>query len=523
MSKTTSDILFRFIKSLSPTEKRYFKLFASRHTIGNKNEYLKMFEAIDKMEAYDEAALRKTFRRLKAKNSFSIAKNRLYETILRSLDAFHSESSVDVQLRSQLHYAEILYKKSLYDECHKMLLKSKKLAIRYEKHSILLDIYKWEKKLIEKDGYATITEEGLMNLLEDDMLILDKINNYADFWNLKSRLFFKLNRYGKVRDLKELQEFKTIIDNVLLKSEEAALTYETRCLHAHIYSAYYFGTGDYYKSFDYIKKHLELMESTPEMLLEEPNKYFAALSNMIYLCTQLNKYKEIPLFLKRLKEIPVMLGKKTTEDLEIKLFSTSMSAELTLYIQTGQFKKAELLIPALINGLKKYKDKINKMREAFFYFNIAIVYFAIGKYNEALKWLNRLLNDSDLDANQDIHAFARIFDLVVHLEIGNNQLIPYTLRSVQRYLTKRKRMYKFETVFLDFVKVISRSPNESTKQKSFELLYNDLVKISKDPFEKPVFEYFDFLTWAESRLNKTGFAETLKRKMAENKNVPFEA
>ena len=326
-----------------------------------------------------------------------------------------------------------------------------------------------------------------------------------------------------MRDLKELQEFKTIIDNVLLKSEEAALTYETRCLHAHIYSAYYFGTGDYYKSFDYIKKHLELMESTPEMLLEEPNKYFAALSNMIYLCTQLNKYKEIPLFLKRLKDIPVMLGKKTTEDLEIKLFSTSMSAELTLYIQTGQFKKAELLIPALINGLKKYKDKINKMREAFFYFNIAIVYFAIGKFNEALKWLNRLLNDSDLDANQDIHAFARIFDLVVHLEIGNNQLIPYTLRSVQRYLTKRKRMYKFETVFLDFVKVISRSPNESTKQKSFELLYNELVKISKDPFEKPVFEYFEFLTWAESRLNKTGFAETLKRKMAENKNVPFEA
>ena len=50
--------------------------------------------------------------------------------MLRSLDAFHSESSVDVQLRSQLHYAEILYKKSLYDECSKMLLKSKKLALK---------------------------------------------------------------------------------------------------------------------------------------------------------------------------------------------------------------------------------------------------------------------------------------------------------------------------------------------------------------------------------------------------------
>ena len=461
MSKYVSDILFRFIKSLNPTEKRYFKLYASRHTIGIKNEYLKMFEAIDKMSDYDELLLKKTFRHLKAKNSLAIAKNRLYETILKSLDAYHSESSVDVQLRSQLHYVEILFKKSLYDECAKMVAKAKKLAIRYEKHSILLDISKWEKQLIEKDGYSTITEEGLKNLHEEDLLVLDKMNNYSDFWNLKSRLFFMLNRFGKVRDLKELENFKTIIDNVLLKSEDAALTYETRYLYTHIYSAYYFGIGDYLNSYEYIKQHLALMEANPEMLQEEPNKYFAALSNIIYLCTQINKHNEVPKYLTRLKDIPAMLGKKTSEDLEIKLFSTRMSAELTLYIQTGNFKKAEALIPELTLGLKKYQSKINKVREAFFYFNIAIVYFAIGKYNEALKWLNRLLNDSGLDANQDIHAFARIFDLVVHLEIGNNQLIPYTLRSVQRYLTKRKRMYKFEAVFLDFIKVIARSGNVS--------------------------------------------------------------
>ena len=90
MSKNVTDILFRFIKSLNPTEKRYFKLYASRHTIGKKNEYLKMFEAIDKMVEYDEGSLKKTFRHLKAKNSFSIAKNRLNETILRNLDAYHS-------------------------------------------------------------------------------------------------------------------------------------------------------------------------------------------------------------------------------------------------------------------------------------------------------------------------------------------------------------------------------------------------------------------------------------------------
>lgn len=521
MSKTSSDLLYRFIKSLTAPEKRYFKIFASRHVIGQKNEYLKLFEAFDKQETYNEPLVRKSFRQLKARNSFAIAKNRLYETILKSLDSYHSESSVDVLLRSQLHYTEILYKKSLYDECLKMLLKTRKLAVKYEKHPVIYETYQWEKKLIEKDGYGTIPENHIGDLLQMEQLVIDKMSNYSEFWNIKSRLFFMLNRYGKVRDVSELTNFKTIIDNILLKSEDGASSYETRYLYYHIYSAYFFGIGDYASSYQYIKKHLELMESNMEMLREEPNKYFAALTNMIYFCTQLSRYKEIHKWLDKLNKIPEMLGRKTTEDLEIKLFSSSKSAEITLYIQTGQFKKAEQLIPEIEQGLKRYKNKINKIREASLCLNISTVYFASGQFNDSLKWLNRLMNENLLDANQDIYALARMLDLAIHLEIGNNDLIPYTLRSVQRYLTKRNRMYRFESVFLDFVKVISKATTEKEKKQCFISLYGELLKLSEDPYEKPVFENFDFLTWAESKVTGKSFAELtaehVNRRMELNK------
>jgi hypothetical protein len=55
MSKPVSDQLFRLIKSLTTAEKRYFKIFASRHSIGGKNEYVNLFDAIDKQSKYDEA------------------------------------------------------------------------------------------------------------------------------------------------------------------------------------------------------------------------------------------------------------------------------------------------------------------------------------------------------------------------------------------------------------------------------------------------------------------------------------
>jgi hypothetical protein len=513
MSKTSSDLLFRFIKSLTSAEKRYFKLFAGRHVIGQKNEYLKLFEAFDKQDIYNELLIRKSFRQLRARNSFAIAKNRLYETILKSLDSYHSESSIDVLLRSQLHYTEILFKKSLYEECEKMMLRTRKLAVKYEKHPVVYETYQWEKKIIEKDGYSTISELQIQNLMESELLALDKMNNYTEFWNIKSRLVFMLNRYGKVRDDSELKNFKTIIDNILLKSEDTALSYETRYLYNHIFSAYYFGVGDYASSYQYIKKQLDLMESNMEMLKEEPNKYFAALTNMIYFCTQLHKYKETPKYLDKLKNIPVMLGKKSTEDLEIKLFSSSQSAEITLYIQTGQFKKAEQMIPEITDGLKKYKSKINKIREASLYFNIATVYFATGQFNESLKWVNKLLNDNLLDATQDIYALARMLDIVIHLEIGNTDLIPYTLRSVLRYLTKRNRMYRFESVFLDFVKVIAKASTEKARKSVYSNLYTQLLSLHEDPFEKPVFENFDFLTWSESKISGKSFADLIAEKV----------
>ncbi len=518
MSKLASDLIHRFIKALSPAEKRYFKLFASRHTIGNKNEYLRMFESIDKMKNYDDVLLRKTFKQLKAANSFAIAKNRLYETILRSLDSFHSESSVDVQLRSFLHYAEILFKKSLYDECGKMLNKAKKIAVKYEKHSVLIDIYKWQKKLLEKDGYATINDDDLKHLLEEDLLTLEKINNYCEFWYIKSRLILMLNRYGKVRDLKELENFKTIIDNILMKSEDKALSYETRYLYYHIYSAYYFGLGDYHNSYNYILKHLQLIELNAELIQDEPNKYFAVLSNMIYLCSQLNKQKEIPSWLKKLRNISNVAGKKMTEDLAIKLFSTSMSAELSLYIQGGRFEEALKLIEPIDAGLKKFKGGMSKVREAYFYFTIAIVYFALGDFTLSLRWLNRLLNDSELDANQDIHSLARILDLVVHLEMGNKELIPYTLRSVLRYLDKRKRMFRFETIFLEFIKKIARSRTNADTMTSFIELQRELKIIAEDAYERQVFEQFDFLSWVESKIHNLSFADVVKQKL-KNKKV----
>ena len=512
MSIKVSGNLHQLIQALTKPEKRYFKLHASRHTIGEQNNYVKLFDAIEKQKEYNEEALLKQFKNETFSKQFSIAKSRLYDSIMRSLDAYYSESSVDSQLKNMLHYAEILFKKTLYDQCVRVLSSAKKLAIKYEKHIMLLDIQRWEKELIEKDNYTGVSEQALQQILEEDKKIIAKIKIHKEFWNIKSRFFQLLNKQGKARNQKELERFKKIIDTTLLKISESELTTATRYLSNHIYSAYFFGIGDYKSSYNYLHKNLKLIESTTYIFRQEPNIYFSVLTNLIYVASQLKKYSEVRHYLNQLRAIPHTLETNKNEDLEVKLFSSAYSLELTLHAQTGEFEKAMKLIPMIESGIEKYKGKINKVRRSYFYFNIAVVCFGAEKYSLALRWVNKLLNDTEIDESKDIHCFGQLLNLIIHIELKHDNLIPYAFKSTQRYLISRERNYDFEHLFLNFIGKIMRTKSREEQYKHYKRLRDDMKKIQQDPFEKTAFEYFDFISWAESKYFNQSFQEIVEEK-----------
>jgi len=510
MSRTASDHLHQLIHSLTPAEKRHFKLFASRHTEDNK--YVQLFDAIVLQKKYDEKFILEKFRKELFVKKFSIAKTRLYHSILRSLDIFNSSSSLDAELKRELHFAEILYKKSLYDQCAKVLTSAKKYASKYERNSLLLEIYQWEKKLIEKDNYSGKTQQDINRFLEEDKLIAERIKNFSDYWNIKSRLFMILNKSGKARTKEELQNFKQIIDNTLLKAESEALSVETKYLYHHIYSAYFFGTGDYNKCCEHLQKNIELIENNKHIFEEEPNIYFSVLTNLIYISSQLKKYNEAFSCLKKLRLVPREFDISKNEDLQIKLFSSSFSIEITLYNTLGDFEKAMELIPHIEEGLEKFSGKINKLREAYFYSSMGVACFGAEKYSTALRWVNKILNDREIEEHQDIHCFAKIFSLIIQIELKQKDMLPHTFKSTHRYLSKRKRVYKFESVMLRFVEQLMKGKTTTSEKNNYGKLFSELEPLENDAFEQPVFEFFDFTSWAKSKAENWYFRQIVEEK-----------
>lgn len=508
MSIKVKESLHELIKYLSKSEKRYFKIHSSRHIIGDENNYIILFDFLEAQESYDEEALFIHFKGEAFLNKFSVTKKRLYDHILTALDAYHSSASIDAQIYRLLHSADILYQKSLYEQSRRQLRSAEKLALKHERYNLLSEVSLKQKRLIESSGYADSDE--VERIFKNDLNYHDKSQTYDQFWNLKSRLFELLASKGISRTETDLIQFKAIIDELLLTKKSKELDFESHYLYNHIYSAYFFAIANMDDSYTYLQANIELLESRKEYIESKPNRYFSILTNAIFVAAKLKKTNETHGLLKKLKQLTTDYSIQPSEDFNIKLFSSINSIELTVLILRGELEEAKKLVPLIESGMLLYADKLTSNRKAFLDFKIATVLFVTQDYHAALKWINRILNDAELDRQEDILSFAHILSLLIHFEMKNESLLPYAIRSAQRFLKARNRLYHFETLFLKYITRMSKTTDVFKLEEIFEELYKELNRMKDDSFDNVAFDYFDFNAWAVSKLKRVSFEEIIR-------------
>ena len=182
-------------------------------------------------------------------------------------------------------------------------------------------------------------------------------------------------------------------------------------------------------------------------------------------------------------------------------------------MQTGEFEKGLTLAAKIEEKLAKYPGKFTKLREAYFYFNMSAMFFGAEKYTLALKWINKLLNSPNFEESENIYCFAQIMSLIIHIELKHDDFVPHAFKSVHRYLSSRKRVYKFETVIMDFIGKILKTTKREEQNKYYKELKNALVDLKADSFEHAAFEYFDFISWAESKVQRVPFRIIVEEKL----------
>ena len=147
MAKPKSTKLFSLIKSIKPSEKRYFKLMTKEEGDGDQSKFLQLFNLIDSQIKYDEdkLALKADF---VTPGQLSNLKANLYKKLLMSLRNYNVSSTPDMQTRELVDHAQLLFDRSLYKQCEEILKKAKTQALKNDNLEQQLVILKWQKKII---------------------------------------------------------------------------------------------------------------------------------------------------------------------------------------------------------------------------------------------------------------------------------------------------------------------------------------------------------------------------------------
>ncbi len=511
-----SDNLFDLIQSLNPSEKRHFKLFAQRHIVGEENNYLRLFETIDKQKEYDEAALKKKYRQEKFVQQIHVAKNYLYSLILKSLNEYHTADSTNIQLRELLNSAEILFGKGLYKQASKVLSRLKEKAYRYEKQVYVLEAIVIENKI----AFALQDMEAAKDVInlgakEEEKLVKDY--QYArQFKYLSDKLKIFIKTKGTVKGKHDLMELESIIEHPLLNSEEKAISYSTRYSFFYVYSKYFSAKEDYKHAYPYCNKLVDLIESNPEQIVKNPQAYLLALNHLLATLKELRKFDEFEIVLKKLKSV-----QSKTIHFQSRAFAYSFIHEWNLLFYTGKYEQCLALIPFLEEGLEKFENQITSDIKLLFYFDVFYGYFVLEQYSKAAKWLNKILNDKRTEIRQDIRNFGMVVNIILHYEMKDYDLLEYLIRSAQRLLEKEKETHKFELQVLAYMKRIIKVDTSDEQRKLFIKLRNTLlfanlenylIAFSRGASEKIILNSFDIPAWLESKIEGRPFALVLNEK-----------
>ncbi len=502
-----SNELFALIKSLTKSEKRFFKLQSTLQS-GDKN-YVRIFDVIEKMQDYDEELLKESFKTEKFIRHLPSEKNHLYKQIMRSLRLFSSEANVSSLLKTEIKNIEILYNKALYSECNKFLERAKKIASKYEKFYHLYELINWEKTLLE-ESY----EDGLFNnldqLINEEKEVLDRLRNLAEYHVLYSKINFVFRSGGYARTEENMRIINDIVNHPLIKGKNTAMSKRAATICFYTQGFCKMANGDATTALQKFIRVKEILDNEPHLRSDLSKRYIRTLSNIITCCMDLNKYTEAREYITLMRSFDQEQEGFDSPDVQTIIFKNAGLAELEMCHHTGDFEKALRDVEEISASMLVYADKLNKEHELTFYFQFAFVQFGAGNFNKALFWLNKILNDNETELRQDLFSYARLFNFVIHFELGNEELLEYTLKSTARYLQKQERDFPFEKIILDNMKKLIRIKNKSERKMAFESFRTELAKSMHGPEDKVVLRYFDFIKWLDSKVDNSSFAQAVQ-------------
>ncbi|MBI1836695.1 MAG: hypothetical protein HYR91_05465 [Flavobacteriia bacterium] len=487
------DYLFSLVQSLSATEKRYFTRLSTLQTQSSVNQYAKLFNKLCKVKKYNEKEIKQEFNAI----HFPQLKQTLYKKILQALRMFHASEHFENEPNIHLTNSKILLSKGLVDE-------AKKEFNRAEKNAIASNL-PFEKAMLFRDKNFQNTRISTAHEIQE------RLSQHDEFWGnhikqleneLKyEKLFLEVELLNKqfeaTRNSLEKRNISDFLQNFLLINEKSAETAYSKILFHFIKGLAYYLNSDFNYCEKYMLLSAELLENNPSYISQKEDIYIRTLANLclVQLYQKSSKFEESILRLEKFKpSFPHIIDYKNYLVFVLQLMKLNMHLEYTLAVELIETTKdfTEKIENQIIENQEISQEKVYSI------FQKVTAYLGNNQRKEAKKLLSDFIQKKSYAMKEDAFILARVLLLFIHFESKDNQLIESEMRSIQRFLHGRNKLYLFEKQILKFISNMLDATTLSERKVIFSQLKNDMMSLKSMDLEKNAFIYFDFSNWINS-------------------------
>lgn len=501
MGKLKHD-LFELIKSLDRNEKGYFKKYTHLPSSGSNrsNNYIRLFDAIDAMEEYDEEKLKDKFKGENFVKQLFVLKNYLYENILKSLRLYSAKGTDVTALLTQITNAEILIQKGHYIRALAIVHSAKKVAFDRESWGYANELIELERRLynITRDKKMF---DHIVSLNTEKKKLTNALENENKYIGLATEFIAMRNKQGSFFTASNMIKIKSLMNSELIKKDSKPVSILAKSNQLSLRTLYYELVKKDKLFYGAVFESYELYLKNPFAIRKNPFAFVQRAYNIMIALERQGKFKELYDFFEEVSHYEEKYHVKFNYKLKVLLLEMTMQSKLIYFYQTSQFEKGLDFLQIANKDIETHRKYISSEALNTFYFVAARLLIITTKYKEAVLLLNQILIFQESSFKKDESVISQYLLLIAHYELGNHDLMQFVKNNfkhqdpidVMTFLSRQLPLIsdrkKEKKVFIEFKKILLAS-----KKRDFLQLY------------------FDFLSWAESKIERITMADVLKKK-----------
>ena len=490
--------LFALIQSMSPREKRLFRLRAKDMRRETDSNFLILFNLIASQTEYDEQQVKAKLAGAACLGQFTRAKNYLYDRILKTLRQFHEEKSARGRCLAVLEGVEVLTRRQLYAQAAKKLKTGLRIANNYALTDQVPALLAWQRNLLKRQNVPKLAEalEALEKKEADAIRLLQREQQLRALYD--RFLVLSKKRRGPKPNAGETEAatLARLRTHPALAYPASQLTFNAKLAHHLCLALYHRLRGEIVAAHARYREVRCTWEAHPKLLAAFPDRYLRAVSAFLYSCHSIAEYSEFAPLLERIEQDASLSGVDKTR---IRVMSYNL--RLLYQLNQPQLRPAPTLTAALANELTETRLPLSLWISATI--NLALYHFMREDFRNSSKWFRAVLALPRGKEGADLREFARLLLLFNFYELDHLDLLAYELKAFHRFLQTQHSINPLETAVRKFFRYIDRHPGIRDRATALRMLEADMCNPQLDMLMGAE----EVRIWVESRLHNQTLVE----------------